>query len=66
MKYNELAREYFPNVAPQSATVQLKRWVDANRQLRTKLMGAGWSSGQKLLTPKQVEIFKMELGEPRK
>lgn len=59
----ELAQLYFPGNTPQSASAQLKKWMK-NDQLLTKLIEAGYRSGQKLLTPRQVEIIVTHLGEP--
>lgn len=59
----ELAQLYFPGNTPQSASTQLKKWM-LNDQLHTKLTEAGYHSGQKLLTPRQVEIIVIHLGEP--
>lgn len=59
----ELAQLYFPGNTPASASAQLKKWM-RNNQLHTKLTEAGYHSGQKLLTPRQVEIIVTHLGEP--
>lgn len=59
----ELAQLYFPGNTPQSASAQLKKWM-RNDQLHAKLTEAGYHSGQKLLTPRQVEIIVNHLGEP--
>lgn len=59
----ELAQLYFPGNTPQSASAQLKKWM-LNEQLYAKLTEAGYHSGQKLLTPRQVEIIVTHLGEP--
>lgn len=59
----ELALLYFPGNTPPSASAQLKKWMK-NDQLLTKLTEAGYHSGQKLLTPRQVEIIVTHLGEP--
>ncbi len=58
MKHNQIAREYFPGITPQSASIQLGRWIVRNGELRTKLMAAGWQPHQKIYTPKQVEIIR--------
>lgn len=59
----ELAQLYFPGNTPQSASAQLKKWMK-NDQLYSKLLEAGYHSGQKILTPRQVEIIVDHLGEP--
>jgi hypothetical protein len=62
--YGELAQLYFPNVAKKSASVQLRRWILNNKKLQTQLSWAGFSKGKKILSPKQVEIITMFLGNP--
>lgn len=59
----ELAQLYFPHSQPQSASNQLKKWM-LNEQLYARLTGAGYRSGQKILTPRQVGIIVDHLGEP--
>ena len=49
----ELALHYFPNSTPQSASTQLKKWMN-KKKLLDKLISAGYESGQKILTPRQV------------
>lgn len=58
-----LAQLYFPGSTPASASAQLKKWM-RNDQLYSKLLEAGYHSGQKILTPRQVEIIVEHLGEP--
>ena len=60
----ELALCYFPNSVPASASIQLKRWIRNNTNLSLELENAGYTSGQKLLTPLQVKIIVQYLGEP--
>lgn len=59
----ELALLYFPNNTPQSATNQLKKWMK-KETLYTQLREAGYESGQKILTPRQVRIIIGFVGEP--
>ena len=59
----ELTLLYFPNNTPQSASNQLKRWMN-KEPLSAKLKTAGYTSGQKLLTPLQVETITGHLGVP--
>ena len=60
----ELAGMYFPHSSARSASVQLKRWFVYNKILMEALTNAGYVSGQKLLTPKQVQLIFEMLGEP--
>lgn len=59
----ELAQHYFPGNTPASASAQLKKWIKIDK-LHAKLTDTGYHSGQKLLTPRQVEIIVNHLGEP--
>lgn len=61
--FNELARLYFPDVAPKTATNQLRQWLKS-QQIQEKLNQAGYSPGKKIFSPKQVSIIVDELGEP--
>lgn len=60
----ELALLYFPFSAPASASCQLKRWINLNTALHNKIVEAGYHSGQRLLTPRQVTIIITYLGPP--
>ena len=51
----ELGIQYFPNSAPASASIQLKRWINLNKALLYEITEAGYHSGQRLLTPRQVQ-----------
>lgn len=59
----ELAILYFPNSTPQSASNQLKKWMNKEKLL-AKLINAGYEPGQKILTPRQVELIVEHVGEP--
>ena len=59
----ELAMLYFPNSTPQSASNQLKKWMNKEKLL-AKLIDAGYGAGQKILTPRQVELIVGHVGEP--
>ena len=54
---------YFPNSTPQSASNLLKKWM-IKEQLYAKLLDAGYTPGQKILTPRQVEVITGHVGEP--
>lgn len=60
----ELASLYFPNSTPQSASVQLQRWINRNDSLKNELIRAGYMKGQHCYTPLQVELIFRYLGEP--
>lgn len=60
----ELGLRYFPNSAPASASVQLKRWINLDKSLLRKITEAGYHTGQRLLTPRQVQIITEHLGPP--
>jgi len=55
---------YFPNISKKSASIQLSRWLKINVELNKNLSVYGFKNGQKLLTPKQVELIVNYLGEP--
>ena len=59
----ELALHYFPNSTPQSASTQLKKWMN-KKKLLDKLISAGYESGQKILTPRQVAAIIEHVVEP--
>lgn len=60
----ELGIMYFPNSTPESASMQLVKWIKRSDKLLNGLKEAGYIPGQKLLTPKQVFILVDHLGEP--
>ena len=62
--YSELAQLYFPHITKKSASVQLRRWLILNKKLNASLEETGFVPGQKLLTPKQVQLVLEFLGEP--
>ena len=51
----ELAAMYFAN---------LKRWIDRNESLKNELTETGYIEGQRVFTPRQVELVFRYLGEP--
>ena len=60
----ELGQLYFPFSATASASCQLKRWINLNTALYKEIANAGYHSGQRLLTPRQVSIIAAHLGPP--
>jgi len=62
--FGELAQLYCPNVTKKSASFQLRSWIINSKKLSAILKEKGFKHGQKLLTPAQVEIIIIELGEP--
>lgn len=62
--YGELAMLYFPNSTKKSASTQLGNWIRLNILLKEKLKETGFVSGKKILTPRQVELIIMHIGEP--
>lgn len=59
----ELALLYFPHNTPQAASAQLKKWIKRPPLLHL-LLTAGYHSGQKILTPRLVEILTEHIGFP--
>jgi hypothetical protein len=64
IQLGELARMYFPNCTPGSATTQLRQWVKLNQQLTERLEELSYIKGQRFLTPLQHEAYIDYLGEP--
>lgn len=62
--FGELAKLYFPNVANKSATKQLRKWLNYNARLTSRLVENGYVNSQRIITPAQVKIIIEELGEP--
>ena len=61
----ELAAMYFANSTPKAATTHLKRWIDRNESLKNELTETGYiMEGQRVFTPRQVELVFRYLGEP--
>jgi hypothetical protein len=61
--FKELALLYFPNSQPATAAALLRKWIRL-RPLAGKLKEAHYQSGQRILTPRQVEIIVEHVGEP--
>jgi hypothetical protein len=61
--FKELALLYFPSNLPASASSQLRRRINLP-PLIGQLKEASWYPGQKILTPRQVEIIIRHIGEP--
>lgn len=64
LSMSELAVLYFPHSSVKSASTQLKRWIAYNRTLQDELNATGYRNGQRMLTPKQVDLIVYYLGEP--
>ena len=62
--FQELARMYFPCVAPATASAMLKRWIRRAPRLMAQLSEAGYVGGQRVLTPKQVRLIVEHLDPP--
>ena len=60
----ELAALYFANSTPKAATTHLKRWIRRNEPLKNELAETGYKEGQRVFTPRQVELIFRHLGEP--
>ena len=62
--YGELAQLYFQGISKKSASNQFRKWIRLNSILQNELSLAGFNPGQKILTPKQVEILIRIIGAP--
>lgn len=66
LKFNELARAYFPGCkTPANAVRCLSREIKRCTNLLLKLESTGYKPySHRVLSPKQVEIIYSELGNP--
>lgn len=62
--WTELALCYHPGLQPESAARMLRRWLLKNAALQDQLKAAGFSKGQRILTPRQVGLMVSTFGEP--
>lgn len=62
--FGELAQLYCPNIQPNNASRQLRRWIDYNSELRESLETLGWKPRRKYLVSIQVRCILTYLGEP--
>lgn len=62
--WTELALCYNPGLQPASAARLLRRWVQKSKELQSRLKAAGYLKGQRILTPRQVEIIIDIIGDP--
>lgn len=60
----ELAQAYFPELSQETACRNLRRWIQLNKELSTRLVEAGYSPRAHYLTSRQVSIIYDVLGEP--
>jgi len=62
--YCELAQLYFPNISKKSASWQLTIWIKNSKNLAKNLRKLGKKTGQKILSPLQIEAIIKEFGIP--
>lgn len=62
--FQELAVLYFPDIQPGSASRQLKRCINDDRELLGALHAAGYRNKRRTFTPRQVRIIFHFLGTP--
>lgn len=60
----EIARMYFPNIAPESAVRTLRRWMAQCPDLNAALAETGYLPTQRYLTLQQVELIFRFFGHP--
>lgn len=63
-QFGELAQCYFPSNSPKGATQAFRRMIRGYRGLPEELAERGYSSGARVLPPRQVEAIISYLGEP--
>jgi hypothetical protein len=61
---SELSQLYFPNSTARSASTQLKRWINLNKELSARLKELHYKPRQRALTPLQHQAIIDCLGEP--
>ncbi len=61
---SELSQLYFPNSTARSASTQLKRWININKELSIRLEDLHYKPRQRALTPLQHQAIIECLGEP--
>ena len=62
--HTELARLYFPDILPKSASSQFTLWIRRDEELLSDLLKAGYKKDQRIYTPRQVAILRDHLGDP--
>lgn len=62
--HQELASLYFPHILPESASTQLRRWINRDEDLLGELRRAGHIKGMRIYTPLMVAILVSHLGDP--
>jgi len=64
MGFGELAQMYNPSIELNSARALLRHWIKKHPSLGKQLIKSGYVKGQRILTPKQVEMIVLNLGDP--
>lgn len=62
--HQQIAMLYFPDIQPDSASRQLRRWINRDPDLLSDLREAGYIKGQKVFNPVQTAILMDHLGDP--
>ncbi len=62
--FNALAKQYFPDSEPKSASTQLRVWIRQNTLLQKALAATCYMPRQRILTPLQHQLILDHLGEP--
>lgn len=62
--HKELAVMYYPNIQPRSASAQFGRWMRKNEDLMSELVKAGFYVGQRVYSPRQIEVLIVHIGIP--
>ena len=60
----ELAQMYLPQVTPAVARRKLNEWILRNQPLTRALAQTGYTPSTRTLTPAQVRLIILHLGEP--
>lgn len=60
----ELAQMYLPHLSPGRAWRKLREWLAVAPGLEGRLAALGYTDGQRMWTPRQVEAIVEALGEP--
>ncbi|MBR5576782.1 MAG: DUF4248 domain-containing protein [Bacteroidaceae bacterium] len=63
-QFGRLAMQYYPGRSYKAAVRAFRKEIELTRGLMSALADTGYSSSQRLLSPRQVSIIEDYLGEP--
>ena len=63
-QFGRLAMQYYPGRGYKAAVRAFRKEIEQTRGLMSALSDTGYTSTQRLLSPRQISIIKDHLGEP--